>query len=273
MFGIPNVIALPGMYVIAGAVIGLAGWFILIVGFMGVTNNAPEALTHWKAARNGQNICRVHFRGKRVRDYIAEVDKAEKEIGTNYWAVPKIGLKFKPEPDDIEFIEGSIPCVNYYENIPEGMKIKQVVAFSQLKDFFRKKKMPIDGYVRDAMFVGQEYEKIKEGTDAIQTAIDNSQIKDNNTQVALANFLNTIEENRSELENMKLESGIFTWQTAMNALDATIAFTSAQFAHAKEVIRAAEARKEELKKRDYMMYAIIAFIFCIGAAAFIIATK
>src|SRR3970282_3017112 len=113
--------------------------FLISIGlYTAIRNNAPDAMMHWKAARAGKVICRVHYKGRACKDYIAEIDKAEKEIGTPYWNVPTLGIKFKPGSEDIEFIEGTIPCCNYYENTPEAMKINQVVAYSQLTDYFRK---------------------------------------------------------------------------------------------------------------------------------------
>lgn len=271
MFGIPSIIALPGLYTIIGALVGLLGWFLLIVGYFGITNNAPDALTHWKAAREGKPICRVHFRGKKARDYIATIDKDEKDMGTNYWTCPEVGPKFKPDSDDIEFIEGSIPCVNHYEHSPEGQNVKMVAAFSQLKKYFKKKGFPIDGFEQDALFIAQEYEKTKDAARAIENM--HLEKKDVNTQQKLKEFIDFIEHNRHEIENQMLESGIFTWQVAMKALDESIAYTSSHIQHTKEVIQAAAKRKDADKTKNLMLYAAVAFIFCIGAAAFLLAIK
>src|SRR3990170_6956447 len=134
--------------------------FLISVGiYISIKNNAPDAFVHWTAKRHGHPVCRVHYKGRKCIDYIAEQDKAEKEIGTPYWTVPTIGIKFKPEPDEIEFIEGTVPCANYFENMPEAMKISDAVAFSQLKDYFKNIGMPIDGVEDIALYVSSEAEK------------------------------------------------------------------------------------------------------------------
>jgi len=240
---------------------------IMIV--MTIRNNAPDAFSHWKASRTGQPICRIHYKGRKAVDHIATIEKSEKEVGTNYWTVPSLGLKFKPEPESIEFIEGSIPCVNYYENMPEGLKMHEVVAFSQLKDYFKKIGIPIEGIEDIAFYVSAENEKVTDKN----RAINNAKIDSAETRHIIKRYLETIEEHKPELKSIQLASGVFTWQTAMKALDSTIAYTSSHLGHTKETIRAAIMRQEENKRKDYIMYAIVGFILCIGAAALIVVTQ
>jgi hypothetical protein len=234
-------------------------FLISIVLYISIKKNAPDAMVHWKAKRTGDMVCRVHYRGKKCIDYIATLDKAEKEIGTPYWTVPNIGIKFKPEPDDIEFIEGSVPCVNYYENIPEGQKIAHVKAYSELKDYFKSIGLPIDGVEDVAFYVLSEAQKTTP-----EQAVKNAMIDSDETKVHVRKYLNAVENNKTEIEKMKLSSGIFTFQTAMKALDSTAAYTSSHIAHMKETIRAAIMRSEENKRKDYILYAIICFILAMA---------
>ena len=252
------------------AIVGFSALMFIgaLVIFVQLRNNCPDAFIHWKAIREGKNICRVHYRGRKCEDYIAEVDKAEKDMGTPYWTVQDIGIKFKPGPEDIEFIEGSIPTVNYYENAPAAIKVSEATAYSQLKDHFKKIGIPIEGVEKAAFYVLSDSEKLPK-----DRAINNARIDSAETRSYIKKFLDTVENNRRILTSMKLESGVFTWQTAMKALDDTIAYTSANIAHTKEVIRAAILRQEDQKRKDFIMWAIIAFILCIGAASFIIAVK
>ncbi len=254
--------------------IGLA--VLMIIAFIGlyqaISKNAPDAMTHWKAKRKNQPICRVHYRGRKAVDYVATIEKLEKDMGSPYWSVPDVGLKFKPRSEDIETIEGSIPCANYYTNLTEAMSIAQIVAFSQLKDWFAKMKMPIDSIEGIALYTAQEY--IKTGDK--MKALANAKIESKETKVYLLKYLNLIDIHRKELEKMKIETGIFTFQTAMKAMDEINAMTSSHVEHLQKVVRAAALRQAEdanAKKRELIYMAIVGFILCIGAAAFLIATK
>jgi len=252
------------------AIVG--GCFLLVVAaisiFFSIRNNAPDAFTHWKAARKGKAICRVHFKGRGAHDYIAEIDKDEKGMGTNYWRVPEIGLKFKPGNEDIEFIEGSIPCVNYFENLTTAVKVNEAIAYSQLKDYFKKLNVPIDGVESAALYLLQESEK-----KPIERALKNTHIESEETKRYLRKFLDVVRRRDAEIKALKQESGIFTWQTAMKALDGTIAFTSSHFSHAKEVIIAAALRKEEDNKKKMIEYAIIAVILAIAGVILLYGLK
>lgn len=244
------------------ALVGVPALIAILLGMFVFTlhNNCPDVFTHWKAARSGKPICRIHFRGRKVKDVIAEEDKDEKGMGTNYWNVPYIGLKFKPGSEDIEFVEGTVPCVNYFENSTVGVKTSEAVAYSELKDYFKDKlKIPIDGVEAAALYVLQESEKKPS-----ERAIKNTHIDSEETKKYLRKFLEAVRNKGAELKNIKLESGIFTYQTAMKALDGTIGFTSSHFSHAKEVIIAAALRKEENDKRKMIEYAIIAVILAIA---------
>ena len=250
----------------------LALGFLMMFGsgmlYFTLKNNAPDSFTHWRAARTGDSICRVHFRGKKCSDYIAYQDKEEKELGTNYWTVPELGIKFKPEPDEIEFIEGSTPCVNYFEKMPKGIKISEAIAFDTLKKYFKKIGISIEGVEDVALYVAQEAEKSPG-----DRAIMNAKINSSETKQYLKKFLSVINSHKNELMALKNDSGPFSWRTAMFALDNTIAYTSAAISNTKEVIRAAERRKEENKRRDFILYAIVAFIIAIAAASFVIVIR
>jgi len=246
------------------AALGLCGLLFLVSAmiFISIKNNCPDAFDHWKARRNNQPICRVHFRGKTTIDYIATVDKSEKDLGTPYWSVAALGLKFKPEADSIHFIEGNLPCCDYYENIPKSIKIETAVAYSQLKDYFKKIGIPIDGIEDLAFYISSESE-----VSSPETAIKDARINSEETKTVLRRYIKTVQANKDKLRNMRLESGVFTWQTAMNALDSTIAYTSSSLTHTKETIRAAVMRQEENNKADLIKYAIVAFILAMALGA------
>jgi hypothetical protein len=152
------------------------------------------------------------------------------------------------------------------------MSIAQIVAFNQLKNWFGKMHMPIDTIEGIAMYVAQEYVK----TGSKERAMQNARINSKETKAYLLKYLELIDAHSKELEYMKLESGVFSFQTAMKALDEIDATTSSHVEHLKKVVRAAALREQEdanAKKRELIYMAIVGFILCIGAAAFIIATK
>lgn len=253
-----------------GALIVSFFLFLISIGiYMAVKNNAPDAFTHWKAKRNGDVVCRVHYKGRQCKDEIAQIDKAEKEIGTPYWTVPRLGLKFKPGPEDIEFIERSISCCNYYENMTEPAKLSTVVAYSQVKDYFRSIGMPIDGVENVALYISAELEKIPD----VKRAIMNAKIDSAETKKYIRKYLEVQSRHRNELSDLKLQSGVFTWQTCMKALDDTIAYTSSNLMHTKETIRAALLRQEENKRKDLIMYAVIAVILAIAGIILLVGLK
>lgn len=238
--------------------------FLMFMGaaliFITIRNNCPDAMIHWKAKRKGDKICRVHFRGKSTEDFIATVDKTEKKMGTPYWTVPAIGLKFKPEADAIHFIEGGIACCDYYENIPKSIKIETAVAYSQLRDYFKKIGIPIDGIEDLAFFISSESE-----ITGPENAILDARINSEETKNVLKRYIATVNKYKDILKSKRLESGVFTWQTAMNALDSTIAYTSSSLTHTVETVRAAERRREEDKKGDLMRnFQYLAMVVIIG---------
>ena len=257
------VVAISEEVLIAAVGIPLFIGIICIMFVLSVRANCPEAWTHWNAHRKGKVISRVHYKGGEYRDYIAEIDKDEKGLATNYWKVPDVGLKFKPV--EIERGEGGIPVANYFEKMPKNISIREAAAYNQLKDYFEKIKVPIAGIEQQALFVLQEAEKLPADRAISNLPIDSKELKD-----YLRKYLNVVRERKNEIKNLMLETGAFGFQTAMKALDDTVAFNGAYFAHAKGVIQAAALRKEENKLRDILPYAILVFAMGLGVAAVIV---
>ncbi len=255
-------------YMYAAIAICALMFFGSIVLFITLKNNCPDTFDHWKAKRTQQPICRVHYRGRTTVDYIASVDKAEKDLGTPYWKVPAIGLKFKPEVDSIHFIEGNLPCCDYYENMPKSIKVETAVAYSQLRDYFHKIGIPIDGIEDLAFYISSESD-----VSGSENALLDARINSDETKAIMRKYIKTVEANKEKLKHMRLESGVFTWQTAMNALDSTIAYTSSSLTQTKETIRAAVMRQEADSRKNLIMYAIVAFILCLGLGALYVIFK
>ncbi len=236
------------------AVIAIAALFFFAgIGiYLYIRSRAPDALEHAKADR----ICRVHYKNRKDVDYVPNEKKEEKELGAKYWEVPTIGLKFKPEAGKSHFVEGSIPCVNYYENTTEPIMVEEAVAFSQLADYFKKMGMPIDGIEDIAFYASYENEKLNDK----QRAINNARITSDETKKHIKKYLDFVDAHKKEITEMQIHSGQFTWLTAMRAIDSAIALSSAHLANARETIRAAEKRKLEAQGKDWMKYMFIAFM-------------
>lgn len=262
-------------YILYGLI--LLSFFLIIALlalYFSLKKNAPDAFVYRAALAKGMPICMVHYRGRRAVPYLANIDKLEKDMGTPYWTVPDVGIKFKPGADDIEMVNGGkLACAHYYTNLTESISIQTAVAFSQLKEFFGKKlHLPIDTIEDVAMYTAADY--IKTGDK--QRALDNAKINSAETKNYVLKYLTAVDANRAELEKMKLESGVFTFQTAMKALDSTVAWTSSHAEHMKKVVRAAALREAEdanARKREIIYMAIAAFIVVIAAVSFIIGIR
>lgn len=247
------------------AMVGIPGLIALSCMFFvfSIKRNCPEAWTHWQANNKNKVICRVHYKSGEYDDYIGEIDKDEKGLATNYWKVPEVGLKFKPV--EVERGPGGLPVANYFEKTPKNIALREAIAYNQLKDYFRKIKVPIDGIEQQALYVLQESEKIP-----AERAIDSLTTDSKELKEYLRKYLLVVREKKNELKGMMLETGAFGFQTAMKALDDTIAFNGAYMAHAKEVIIAAALRKEEDGKKKLIEMAIIAVILAIAGVILLV---
>lgn len=251
---------------------GLICFFMMLYAgltYSDIKKNCPDAMVHRKAAKSGLPVCRVHFRGRTTVDYIATIDKTEKEMSTPYWRVPELGIKFQPEADAIHFIENSIPCCDYYEKMPKSIKVEMVIAFSQVKDYFKKVlKIPIEGIEDLAFYIASESE-----ISGVETALKDARISSPETKRILRNYINTINKHKEKLNALQLESGVFSWQTCMNAVDSIMGYTSSTMTHTIETVKAAERRKNEDKKKDFMLYAMVCFVLALAVGALYALTR
>ena len=74
---------------------------------------------------------------------------------------------------------------------------------------------------------------------------------------------------------MKLKDGVFIFQTAMTAIDRTVAFTSAAFSNAKSALEAQIRAKiaEDKTKELYRTIMILAALLVCAAIAYAIISK
>lgn len=242
----------------------------MIVFFINIKRNSPEALILAKARKKGTPLALLHYPEGTIRLRELKIDKDTPGTSTPYFLVEKAGIKFRnPDGRKVERWEGDIPIMNYFVNMPESVAITDVVAYSQLKDHLKKNGMDIETIEDLAFFVLSEYER----TGDMNIAMESAKINSGETKGRVLNFLTYVEQHRNELEDLKLESGIFTFQTAIRALDATIAYTSSNVAHMKSVIEASIRHQLESSSTDIMKYGIFIIMVALGLGTFIMLAK
>jgi len=242
----------------------------IILFYTKIKRNAPEALIIAKARDKGTPLALLHYPEGTIRLRELKVEKDVPGTSTPYFLIEKAGIKFRnPDGRKVERWEGDIPVMNYFVNMPESVAITDVVAYSQLKDHLKVKGMDIETIEDLAFFVLSEYER----TGDMNVAMESAKIDSDETKGRVLNFLNYVEEHRKELESLKLESGIFTFQTAIRALDATIAYTSSNVAHMKSVIEASIRHQLESSSTDIMKYGVFVIMVALGLGTFIMLAK
>ena len=281
----------------------------LIMFALAIKRYAPEAFIFWRARRQGKPLCLVHYPEGVVRAYIPREEQRLNPSTTNYWYVGDVGIKFKGSPASVEKWNGRIPIFHYFMNIPEAIATREAVAFSQFKDYLRRKGIDVDG-VEDIAFtvinkyekylskllgkrgeirndIAEELEKQKKHVtpaelerlvdayieeQAMRQALQETQMDNEETVQKLINLLKFIEANRKEIEKMRTKSGQFTYQVVANAIDTVSAYTSANVAHTKAVLESAIRETIGAEVKDYIKYGLLIFLGCLGLGVLFILT-
>jgi len=241
---------------IIGAVFGM---IILIIS---IKRYAPEAFIFMKARKRSIPVAFVHYPDGIVKPYIPRVEIKNPESVAPYYSIGDVGIKFtNPDGTKVERWYGEVPVYHYFKNIPEPVANVQAVAYSQLKDYLKHKDMSIEGIEDVAFYVMSEIEKGKD----VGRAIKNAQIEDKETKQRILKFVDWMQRHKEEIEDLKLKSGIYTYQTAMQALDSTIAYTSANVAHAKSVWQAWFQNRLDATRENLIRYGIFLFLAALAA--------
>jgi len=281
----------------------------LIAFALAIKRYAPEAFIFWRARRQGKPLCLVHYPEGVVRAYIPREERRLNPSTTNYWYVADVGIKFKGSPASVERWNGRIPVFHYFVNVPEAVATRIAVAFSQFKDYLKKKGIDVHG-IEDIVFtVINKYEKylgrlmeqkeqIKEDYEkqlreegrmlsdaeiekivrksieeqAMRQALQETRMDNEETVQKMINLLKFIEANRKEIEKMKTKSGQFTYQVVANAIDTVSAYTSANVAHTKAVLESAIRETIGTEVKDYIKYGLLIFLGCLGLGVLFILT-
>ena len=255
------------MLINEGVFLGLIGFcallvLALIMLIITIKRYAPEAFVFARARMRGYAIALVHYPDGIVKPFIPREEIKNPESAAPYYIVGDVGIKFtNPDGTKIERWYGEIPVYHYFKNIPEPVANVQAIAYSQLKDYLKENGMSIEGIADLAFYVMSEIEKGKN----VARAIENARIEDKETKERILKFVKWMEKHKEEIENKKLESGIYTYQTAMQALDSTIAYTSANVAHTKSVWQTWFQNRMDITKENLIKYGVFLFIAALAA--------
>lgn len=245
--------------------------FGLLMFFLMIKKQAPEALLFMKARRKKVPVVMVHYPEGTVQPYIPkmQMDK-DAEVPAIHYVVGNVGIKFRnPDGSKTERWMGEVPMFHYFRNIPEAVATTEAIAYSQLKDYFKEKGVDISGIEDVAFYVLSEVER----SGNVKKALHNAQIDNQETMKQVLQFLNFVKANKKEIQDLKLKSGIFTYQTAVRALDSVIAYTSSNVAHMKSVIEASLRHEMNSGVSDMIKYGIFLFLASLGAGVFIMLAR
>ncbi len=250
--------------VIFGLVVAIIflGFMLGLLVFM-FKVQVPEAFLFWKARRKKIPLALVHYPEGIVRPYLVKLDK-DINTSSNYYIVGDVGIKFKGvDKSRTERWDGEVTTFNYFVNVPEPISISEVVAFSQFKEYLSSKGIEVENIEDILFYVMSEIEKSKNIDEAVsEIQVENLEILRNIEQ-----FVNFILKNKEEVSNLKLKSGLFTYQTAIKALDVVMAYTSANVSQMKAILQTALRRQLGGDITNYIKYGLMIFLACLGVGA------
>lgn len=233
----------------------------------------PWAYPMFRAFQKNMPVVMLHYPRGGLEVEVPVIEKDLKQgIPITYYYVKKWGIKFPDiSTENTELLMGKLRVVHYFRNNVSPTNIIDTVALDRLRDFLMRKGLNITSREDVILFFLADYNRIRD----VELAIENVYIQDEDTKALILKALTLIEENKEELEKSKLKDGIFTFQTAMQALDRTIAFTGSAFSNAKSAIEAQmRAKMNEGKNAElYRMVIIIAILLVCAGIAYAIISK
>jgi hypothetical protein len=246
--------------------LGTAGGFFLY--WSGIKRWAPEAALFKQARQQKKPLVVTHFQNNTAVPAIPKIQKMEDDDGVvvPFYTIPKVGLKFKDSSGTkAEKWFGDITIYHHYELTPEPISTAFAVAFSQFKDLLRKNKIDIEGMEDVAFYAISEHEKLKD----IEETLKSINIPNTETRMKIREMLEYIDKFKKDIQKEKLQSGLYTYQTVVRALDATMAYTSANLAFTKTAIEAYVRQQLNQSSKNLMLYFIGAFILALAAGTFL----
>jgi len=257
-----------------GLILGIVLVPLLTLGIIfNIHKSVPWAWPMFRAFQKNMPIIFLHYPRGGLEIEVPKIEKDLKQgIPITYYYSTKWGIKFPDiSTENTELLMGKLRVVNYFKNNVSPMSVIDVIALDKLRDFLIQKGLNITSREDVVLFFLTDYNRIRD----VKLAIENVYIQDEDTKTLILKALVLIEENKVELENMKLKDGIFTYQTSMQALDRTIAFTGSAFSNAKSAIEAQmRAKMNEGKNAElYRMAIIIAILLVCAGIAYAIISK
>ncbi len=254
----------------------LAMIFILVMSVLFVFvifRTVPWAWTMYRAFQHNAPIVWKHHARGAGEIVEAKIEKELKEgVPVTYYIVEKWGLKFSDiAGENTELLMGKLRIIHYFKNGAGPVNVMDTVAIDQLSKWLQGKGVNVTNREDAMMFILSEYGR----SNKLIEALEASKIDDESTKRTIINAIKVIKANENELKNLKLSDGVFTFQTAMTAIDRTIAFASAAFANSKSAIEAqVRAKIAEDKGAGMLKYLIYAGVFAILAGlAYVMISK
>lgn len=258
-------IALSGisLYVAIGLpIIGMMGMLAFMIS---IHKAVPWAWPMYRCYQKNLPCAFNHYPKGRLEIEIPKVSKDLKTgVPVTYFEIKNWGYKVPDlSGDNTELLNGKLRVVHFFKNGVAPISCMSVLALDRMKSWMNSKGLNITNYEDVVLFFLNDYERTKN----IKKQLEESSVDDEETRKFILKTIDIIEKNRSELNNLKVKDGLFTFQTAMMALDRTVAFTSSAFSNAKSAIEAQiRAKQLEDKNKEMGRTIILVVILLVGAA-------
>lgn len=241
--------------------IGILSPILSIFAYIQVRRTVPWAFVMYNAFKSNMPIIWKHGAKAHAEVEIPIIDpeiRDDKGIPVTYFRVPKWGLKFPDNAaDQAELLHGKVKVIHYFRNYTRPVSTVEVRAMDDLKEWFKSKGLNITNF-EDIIFT---LLKDPDQSEQIIKELDDSNVDSEETKEVVKKALEILQANNNEVKNMMVRDGIFTYETAMNAIEKALAYTSSDLARTKVAIEANEAVKhqEDAKKDLYRTILVVAF--------------
>lgn len=256
------------VYLLIALVIVFA--FLGIGVIMMIHSKVPEAWILLRAASFNRPLVQLHTNIGQTKLY-APRPEGEKHHDGNMYEIPKVGIKFIPDPTIVEHM-GIKRHIHYYSKAGTAIMAKVAAACRDFNYVLDKRGIEPTEMLIDSLLVADDTELleryppelISDEEEIVEG--DLSIIELNGERVRLSESYNTIKDIRAELQNMVIRDGQFVFQTVHDFIFAVQAETARGL---DEYCGIANERAVEaaglLKTKDYSMIVFLFVFLIIGA--------